>query len=267
MCLKRCASSSRERNGHFNYGARAVVDEEENKGTIALRRVSRILLLSPVILTGRTHASPAFGREILLCLWLACGPAKSVHGDGGSQPRRGNNTMDNAVLMEIENLRRVSLAGLREKYREVFQEETRCRHREHLFRRIAWRLQARAEGDLSARARGRAQEIARDVDLRVVAPRDFFSVAGRPLQTTPGDRDRPDQDRRLPLPGVLLSRKWKGRTVLVEVLTKGFRYENRYYSSLSAIASAVTGTRWNGLAFFGLTRKAGEQKELLHAQS
>ena len=70
--------------------------------------------------------------------------------------------------MEIENLRRESLAALREKYREVFQEETRSRHREHLFRRIAWRLQALAEGDLSERARGRAHQIARDADLRGV---------------------------------------------------------------------------------------------------
>ncbi len=66
--------------------------------------------------------------------------------------------MDNAVLMEIENLRRASLAGRREKFREVFQEEPRSRHREHLFRRIAWRLQALAEGDLSERARGRAPD-------------------------------------------------------------------------------------------------------------
>ena len=42
----------------------------------------------------------------------------------------------------------------------------------------------------------------------------------------------------------------------MEVLAKGFRYENRHYSSLSAIAVAITGTRWNGLAFFGLTRPA-----------
>ena len=68
--------------------------------------------------------------------------------------------MDTAVLMEIESLRRASLAALREKYREVFREETRVRHREHLFRRIAWRLQALAEGDLSQRARGRAHQIA-----------------------------------------------------------------------------------------------------------
>ena len=167
--------------------------------------------------------------------------------------------MDNGVLMEIEGLRRVSMAALREKYREVFREETRCRHREHLFRRIAWRLQALAEGDLSERARGRALEIAQDADLRTIAPRDFFTVNGEQVQTT--DRNR-RQDRRLPLPGALLSRKWKGRTILVEVLAKGFQYENRQYSSLSAIAVAITGTRWNGLAFFGLTRPAvGKRKE------
>ena len=69
------------------------------------------------------------------------------------------------------------------------------------------------------------------------------------------------------LPGALLSRKWKGRTILVEVLAKGFRYENRHYSSLSAIAVAITGTRWNGLAFFGLTRPAGgERKERPRAE-
>ena len=169
--------------------------------------------------------------------------------------------MDNAVLLEIEKLRRASLAALREKYREVFQEETRTRHREHLFRRIAWRLQALAEGDLSARARGRALETARDADLRMVAPRDFFAVNGEAIRITRGDRNRREQDSRLPLPGALLTRKWKGGTLVVEVLAKGFRYENQHYSSLSAIAVAVTGTRWNGLAFFGLTRPAGGERK------
>ena len=108
--------------------------------------------------------------------------------------------MDNAVLMEIESLRRATLAALREKFREVFEEETRSRHREHLFRRIAWRLQALAEGDLSARARGRAHEIARDADLRKIAPRDFFQVNGESVRTTRGNRNRREQDSRLPLP-------------------------------------------------------------------
>jgi hypothetical protein len=169
--------------------------------------------------------------------------------------------VDPAVWTEIENLRRASLAALREKYREVFQEATRSRHREHLFRRIAWRLQALAEGDLSERGRSRAQQIARDADLRSVAPRDFLTVGEERIRTTRGDRNRREQDSRLPLPGTRLTRNWKGRTLLVEVLAKGFQYENRHYSSLSAIAVAVTGTRWNGLAFFGLTRPAGGQRK------
>jgi Protein of unknown function (DUF2924) len=174
--------------------------------------------------------------------------------------------VDTAVLKEIESLRRASMADLGKKYQEVFNEETRCYHREHLFRRIAWRLQALAEGDLSERARLRAQQIAQDGDLRINAPRDFFTVGRERVQTT-GDRNNREPDRRLPLPGTLLTRKWKGRTVLVEVLAKGFRYENRQYSSLSAIATAITGTRWNGLAFFGLTRAARrERKEQTRAK-
>jgi hypothetical protein len=161
--------------------------------------------------------------------------------------------MNTEVLMEIEKLRWASLSALREKHREVFQEETGCRHRQHLFRRIAWRLQALAEGDLTERARQRAAQIARDADVRMVAPRDFLSAGRQRIEATAGDRDRRPTDRRLPLPGTLLTRAWKGRTILVEVLAKGFRYENQHFTSLSAIAVAVTGTRWNGLAFFGLT--------------
>jgi hypothetical protein len=168
--------------------------------------------------------------------------------------------MDDAVLMEMESLRRASMADLRKKYREVFQEQTQCTHREHLFRRIAWRLQALAEGDLSERARARSHQIAQDGDLRINAPRNFFSLGGERVQTT-GDQNRRQQDRRLPLPGALLTRKWRGRTVLVEVLAKGFRHDNQHYSSLSAIATAITGTRWNGLAFFGLTRPMSNQRK------
>jgi hypothetical protein len=169
--------------------------------------------------------------------------------------------MDNTVLMEIESLRRASPAGLREKYRKVFNEESRSRHREQLFRRIAWRLQALAEGDLTERARTRARRIACDADLRILASRDFFTAAGESIRTTQGSGNRRPQDPRLPLPGTMLTRDWKGRTLVVEVLADGFRYENRHYSSLSAIAVAVTGTRWNGLAFFGLTGSPRGRKE------
>src|ERR1700679_773876 len=116
--------------------------------------------------------------------------------------------------MEMENLRRATVAALREKYREVFQEETRSRHREHLFRRIAWRLQALAEGDLSERAHRRAREIAQDADLRIVAPRDFFLVEGERVQIAPGPRNRREPDSRLALPGTLLRPEVERATLL-----------------------------------------------------
>ena len=65
--------------------------------------------------------------------------------------------MNASVLKEIEGLRRLTVGGLREKYREVFGEESRSNHKDFLFRRIAWRLQANAEGGLSERARRRAR--------------------------------------------------------------------------------------------------------------
>lgn len=162
--------------------------------------------------------------------------------------------MNTDVSMEIEKLRRATIGDLRAKHREVFQEETTCRNRNQLFRRIAWRLQVLAEGDLSERARQRAQEIARDADLRIIAPKGFLDRHGASIEATASDEAQRDQ--RLPAPGTLLRRQWREKTIVVEVLPQGFRYENRLYSSLSAIASAVTGVRWNGLAFFGLTGKA-----------
>jgi hypothetical protein len=168
--------------------------------------------------------------------------------------------LEKTILMEIENLRRASLATLRTRYQEVFGESTQSRHRLHLFRRIAWRLQALAEGDLSERARLRAQQIAQDADLRISAPREFFTVAGEYVQPASTDRVGRGPDRRLPLPGTVLTRQWKGRTIAVEVLAQGFRYNEQQYSSLSAIATAITGTRWNGLTFFGLTQHRKDRR-------
>jgi DUF2924 family protein len=65
--------------------------------------------------------------------------------------------MKAAVLKEIEGLRRLTVGGLRQKYREVFGEESRSNHKDFLFRRIAWRLQANAEGGLSERPPPRAR--------------------------------------------------------------------------------------------------------------
>ena len=151
----------------------------------------------------------------------------------------------------IEALRRLTVAGLREKYREVFGEESRSNHKDYLYRRTAWRLQALAEGDLSERARRRALEIANDADLRIRAPKHEDVYKYEPNRTVTTRIN--GRDPRLPKLGTLLMREFKGQTHVVKVLENGFEYEGRRHKSLSAIATAIAGARWNGFLFFGLT--------------
>ena len=160
--------------------------------------------------------------------------------------------MDTAVMKEIEQLRRLTVSGLRAKYKDVFGEESRSNHKDFLFRRIAWRLQAMAEGDLSERARRRALEIANDADLRIRAPKDFGLQDANAARRTAVGVINGRRDCRLPAPGTLVTREFKGQTFVVKVLADSFEYEGRKYKSLSAIASEITGTRWNGFLFFGL---------------
>ena len=82
--------------------------------------------------------------------------------------------MDDAVRMQIESLGKLKTTELRARYFELFGEASGSSNRAHLFRRIAWRLQAQAEGDLGERARQRAAELANDLDLRLRAPRSFW---------------------------------------------------------------------------------------------
>jgi len=157
--------------------------------------------------------------------------------------------MDMNVGKEVARLRRMTVAELRERYAEVTGEETRSRHKDYLLRRIAWRLQANAEGDLSERARRRAMELAADSDVRLTAPRNKAApVAAQTKVATL----HISQDDRLPMPGAVLTRQYKGRTIEVRVLPDGFEYEGEVYKSLSAVARAVTGTHWNGYHFFQL---------------
>lgn len=100
--------------------------------------------------------------------------------------------MDESVMTQIEELRTLTIAALRIKYYEVFGEESRSANRGFLFRRIAYRLQARAEGDLSERARRRAPEIADDSDLRLrVSKTQFGDSASRKAEPAPHRAKRP----------------------------------------------------------------------------
>jgi len=152
---------------------------------------------------------------------------------------------------EVAAMQRMTVAELRGKYAEVFGEETRSRHKKHLIRRIAWRLQANEEGDLSERARRRAAELAADSDVRLTPPPKTETARGpRKVRNI-----SISQDDRLPLPGTILTREYKGQTVEAKVLPDGFEYAGEVYRSLSAVARAVTGTHWNGFHFFQLGKK------------
>ena len=158
----------------------------------------------------------------------------------------------------IEGLRRLTVGQLKDRYREVFGEDTRSNHKQFLFRRIAWRIQANAEGGLSERARRRALEIANDADLRIRAPKSFLKEERDPARTSE-TRVSPAQDPRLPKVGTLLVRRYQGKDVVVRVRQDGFECAGRLYRSLSAAVRAATGTRWNGFGFFGLGGKPGRK--------
>jgi hypothetical protein len=150
------------------------------------------------------------------------------------------------VQQQIEALRRQKTKALKARYRDLFGEESRSSNHAHLFRRIAWRLQAMTEGDLTERARNRAAELANDLDLRLRAPRPFWD------KLSEKGSDDPQRDPRLPKPGTVLNRRYRDKAISVKVLEQGFEYDGKHYDSLSSIASSVTGTRWNGFSFFGL---------------
>jgi hypothetical protein len=165
----------------------------------------------------------------------------------GNNQRTAESTVpDEGIYAEIERLGRLRIPELRARYREVFGEESTTTHKQHLVRRIAWRLQVLAQGDLSERARRRALEIANDADLKTQVPSNWGAV--KPARRKP-------REARLPVAGTVLRRVYRDRTVEVKVLSDGFEYEGRHYGSLSAVARAATGTRWNGLLFFGLTQR------------
>jgi hypothetical protein len=158
------------------------------------------------------------------------------------------------VQQTLAALGRMTPAELRAKYLEVFGEPSRSGNKDFLFKRIAWRIQSLAEGGLSERARRRAEELARDADIRLTIPRPSKSQpdGGGRTVALPAPKTATSHDR-LPIPGTVLSRRYRGRRVEAKVLPSGFEYEGQVYRSLSAVAKAVTGSHWNGHLFFGLT--------------
>jgi hypothetical protein len=166
--------------------------------------------------------------------------------------------MEQTLNPDIAALQWMTTSELRVRYGEVFGDQPPTWNRVWMLKRIAWRLQALAEGGLTERARRRAEELANDADLRMTMPKvktaeaPVERIAVKPLPTP--------ADERLPPPGTILTRPYKGQTVQVQVLQTGFAYQGQVYPSLSAVAKAVTGSHTNGFLFFRNTLNIQQEK-------
>ncbi len=164
------------------------------------------------------------------------------------------------VAAAVHALSNMTASQLRDRYQQLFGEPTRTGNRDFLINRLGWRIQSLAEGSLSERAKRRAEELARDADLRTSIPRPT-KVSGQgaaltlPLAAMSPPAASSAHDR-LPGPGTLLTRTYRGKRVSVTVLSQGFDYNGQVYRSLSAVAKVITGSHWNGHLFFGLKKNS-----------
>jgi hypothetical protein len=142
------------------------------------------------------------------------------------------------------------------RHKELFGDAPVSAHRQFLFRKISWRMQADREGGLPDSAHELARAIARDAPLRIRVISNAEKLRGGiPLERTTTTTIAPGHDSRLPMPGGLIVKQFRGETIVVKVVDEGFEFRDRRYGSLSAIAQEITGTKWNGFLFFGLTKE------------
>lgn len=142
------------------------------------------------------------------------------------------------VLGRLSALSSTPTADLKQQWRELFGKEPPAFNRPYLVSRLTYRIQELAYGGLRPETRARLEALGEQLDGGNVVLR----------------RARADSR---PLSGTRLLREWRGIEHAVTVLADGFEWEGRPYKSLSAIARAITGTRWNGWTFFGLRSRGG----------
>ena len=129
-------------------------------------------------------------------------------------------TLETAITLEVRALERLDLQGLRKEWRRRYGAPPKLRSPEFLRMLLAWRIQEAAFGGLDAQAKRR---------LRAPGP------AGPSLQD-----------------GARITKEWQGRSYVVARVDSRFRWDGRDFPSLSAVALAITGVKWNGPKFFGL---------------
>jgi hypothetical protein len=154
--------------------------------------------------------------------------------------RNGRVTTDTSVGDEIVHLRGLDLNGLRARWRSVLQRPAPDHLPRHLlFAIIAYRVQADRFGDL-------------DHETRQLLDRTGAKESGTAMSARLVSFD---QKRTELTPGTVLVREWDRQSQRVMVMSDGFAWNGRTYDSLSKVAFAITGTKWNGPRFFGLRDK------------
>jgi Protein of unknown function (DUF2924) len=165
------------------------------------------------------------------------------------KPRNRRASTKRSVEDEIAHLRGLDPAGLRARWRSVFQRQAPAHLTQHLlFAVIAYRLQADRFGDLD--------HATKQVLDRAAANETGLSMSSRLASF--------DQKRIELKPGTVLVREWDRQSQRVMVMANGFAWNGQTYESLSKVAFAITGTKWNGPRFFGLREK--EDRSMLEAR-
>jgi hypothetical protein len=144
--------------------------------------------------------------------------------------------LTDTVLARVAALKALPITKLKQQWRDLFETEPPPYNRRFLEHRLAYRIQELAYGGLKRETIERLRRIAEDLD------------GGDPMRRRQLANDRP-------IAGTRLIREWQGIEHAVTVRDDDFEYQGRPYRSLSSIARAITGTRWNGLIFFGLKNR------------
>lgn len=143
--------------------------------------------------------------------------------------------MKDTVLAQLAALKSAPADALKARWRELFDTEPPAYNRRFLESRLAYRIQELAHGGLSRETLERLKALARQHADKDPAER----------KTKPVLR---------PIAGTRLIREFQGIEYCVTVRADDFEYQGRPYKSLSSVARAITGTKWNGLVFFGLKK-------------
>ena len=154
--------------------------------------------------------------------------------------------MSDSVLKQVADLNNLSHRELKSLYITLHGSEPPAYNREFIIKRLAYRLQEIAYGGLSERTHKRLDDALIE---------HGYDENGMPVSRRPGRRKKPKNQ---PIIGCVFIREWNGRRYQVMAIADGFEYEGKKYRSLTAIAKVITGTHWNGRAFFGADKRRND---------